>query len=298
MSKNEIEAIQFSSDKTLYTFYAIYTVTKFKYTFKNPNDSVAYQEDVAAGTKITNPLTHVVFSYLDASLALEEGYKALGFVADKANSIVASENDFKKHEVKVENIISQNWDREFYVCYMKTDVHENVLSEDLFEFNTESVTYGDDSWSGLRISPKSGVVLSGKVTLPSTHNGLPVISIAGFYGNTALTHVFWQSGCQLRQVNGALQTSSCFSNCSALVYFEMPETLIRISDYAFANTALMSFNFNDGLKQIGMGAFQASKSPVTSIKIPGSVENIAMQAFAFPGGTWKDITFGDIGDPT
>ena len=199
---------------------------------------------------------------------------------------------------KVDTIISQNWDREFYVCYMKTDVHENVLSEDLFEFNTESVVYGDDSWSGLRISPKSGVVLSGKVTLPSTHNGLPVISIAGFYGNTALTHVFWQSGCQLRQVNGALQTSSCFSNCSALVYFEMPETLIRISDYAFANTALMQLNFNNGLKQIGMGAFQASKSPVTSIKIPGSVENIAMQAFAFPGGTWKDITFGDIGDPT
>jgi hypothetical protein len=191
MSKNEIEAIQFSSDRTLYTFYAVYTVTKFKYTFKNPNDSVAYQEDVAAGTKIINPLTHVVFSYLDASLALEEGYKALGFVADKANSIVASENDFKKHEVKVENIISQNWDREFYVCYIKVDVHENVADKALFNF----VTYNND---GVRISPKADVTFSGKVTLPATDlTGRKVIAADGFTNQTNVTHIFWEAGTQL-----------------------------------------------------------------------------------------------------
>lgn len=298
MTKEEITSLEFDDMTTLYTFYAIYRITKFNYVFKNPDDSVVYEEAVAAGTKIVNPMLTKVFSYSDNSLGLEECYKALGFVADKANSIVASENDFKKHQINVENIISQNWDREFYVCYMKVDVHENVLSTDLFDFFAETITYGTDSWSGWRIAPKTGVVLSGKVTLPSTYNGTPVVSIGGFYGNTKLTHVFWQEGCRLRQTNGALQTSSCFSNCTSLEYFEMPDTLVRISDYSFSSTALKQFNFNNGLKQIGQGAFQASLSPVTSLKIPGSVENIAMQAFAFPTGRWIDITFGGVGDPT
>ena len=298
MTKEEIQELAFDEATTLYTFYAVYQITKFNYVFKNPDNSIAYQEAVAAGTKIVNPLLTKVFSYSDTSLGLEECYKALGFVTDKAHSIVTSENDFKKHQVQVENIISQNWDREFYVCYIKTDVHENVLSTDLFTFAAETVTYGSDSWSGWRISPKNGVTLSGKITLPSSYNGTPVVAISGFYGNTSLTHVFWQAGCQLRQTNGALQTSSCFSGCSSLEYFEMPETLVRISDYSFSNTALKQFGFNKGLKQIGQGAFQANTGGVSSIKLPGSLENIAMQAFAFPTGRWVDITLGDVGDPT
>ena len=291
MTRQEIEAIQYSSDNTLYTFYAIYSVTKFKYTFRNPDNSVAYEEDVAAGTKIVNPLTHVVFSYLDSTLGLEEGYKALGFVSDKTYSVVANENDFKKHEVKVENIISQNWDREFYVCYVKVDVHENVADKSLFVFST----YG----SGVSIQPKSGVTLSGKVTLPATApDGRAVVAATGFTNQTALTHVFWEDGIQLQYILGSQRSDGAFSGCTALEYFEMPASLIQIHSYCFHSTVLKTLQFNDGLQEIGQQAFGSMRGGLTTISIPGSVTLIARNAFAYHTPTFSRIEFGKPGDPT
>lgn len=292
MNRSEIEAMQFSSTNTLYTFYAIYSVTKYKFVFKNPDNTIAYEEDVPAGTKITNPLTHKVFSYADATLALEECYKALGFVSDKANSIVATENDFKKVEVKVENIISQNRDREFYVCYMKADVHDNVADRSLFTF----INYDA---GGVMISPKPEVTFAGKVTIPATSpTGQPVVAVGGFTNQTELTHVFWERGTSLMAVTGSSRYDGTFSGCSSLEYCEMPESLRIIYPHGFRGTKLKSLNLNNGLQEIGESAFNGMKGGLTLIHIPGSVTSISKTAFAYNTPVFKTIQFGGEGDPT
>ena len=297
MTKEEITALTFDDATTLYTFYAVYQITKYNYTFKNPDDTVAYEEEVAAGTKITNPMLNNVFSYSDSSLALEECYKALGFVANKENSIVTSETEFKKHQVIVENIISQNWNREFYICYMKVDVHENVASLDLFNFNAVDVIYDEVTYTGWQIAPKDGIALSGKITLPSSYNGTPVVEV-GKFANQKITHVFWEEGCQLRRVYGSGSNSSAFSKCSALEYFEFPDTLLQISDYGFNGTGFTTLKFNDGLKKIGNAVFQGMTGTVTSLQIPGSVTYIGNKAFTYFDHKISEIIFGGPGDPT
>ena len=297
MTKDEITALTFDETTTLYTFYAVYQITKFKYIFKNPNDTIAYEEDVAAGTKIINPMLNNVFSYSDTSLGLEECYKALGFVADKANSIVASENDFKKHQVVVENIISQNWDREFYICYMKVDVHENVASLDLFSFTPVDVVFEGTTYNGWQIAPKADIALSGKITLPAFYKGTPVVEV-GCFANQKITHVFWEGGCQLRRVYGSGSNTSAFSRCSALEYFEFPETLLQISDYGFNGTAFKTLKFNNGLKKIGNAAFQGMTGTVTSFQFPGSLNHIGNKAFTYFDHKISEIIFGGPGDPT
>ena len=297
MSKEEITSMTFDDANTLHTFYAIYQITKYNFIFKNPDNSVAYTEAVPAGTKIVDPMKTQVFAYSDASLALEECYKALGFVSDKANSIVASENDFKKHEVKVDTIISQNWDREFYVCYMKVDVHDNVANENLFKFTVDTVTEGSDTWTGYTIAPAPGVTLAGKITLPATHNGQPVVSVSGFANNKTVTHIFWERGAQVRRVNGTVASSAAFYQCINLVYFEMPESLVIISDYAFQSSGLKQLNLNKGLRVIGNSSFSGLKG-ISVIHIPGSVTKISNYAFAYPTSKRTEIIFGGEGDPT
>ena len=297
MTQEEIMALTFDETTTLYTFYAVYQITKFKYTFKNPDGTIAYEEEVAAGTKITNPMLNNVFSYSDKSLALEECYKALGFVANKENSIVASENEFKKYQVAVENIISQNWDREFYICYTKVDVHENVASLDLFNFTAVEVVFDGNTYTGWQIAPKENIALSGKITLPSFYQGTPIVEV-GKFANQKITHVFWEEGCQLRRVYGAGSNSSAFSKCTALEYFEFPDTLLQISDYGFNGTGFTTLQLNNGLKKIGNAVFQGMTGTVTSIQIPGSVTYIGNKAFTYFNHKISEIIFGGPGDPT
>jgi hypothetical protein len=76
----------------------------------------------------------------------------------------------------------------FYACYTKENVHKNVTDLSLFEISNYSQgAYG----AGLRIKPAKGVILSGKITLPTRFNDEPIKYIDGFANQTGLTHVFW-----------------------------------------------------------------------------------------------------------
>ena len=292
MSQSEIEAIQFNSSKTLYTFYAIYAVTKYKFIFKNPDDSIVYEEEVPAGMKIVNPLTHRILSYSDSTLGLEECYKALGFVEAKSNSIVLSENDFKKVEKKVDTVISQSRDREFYVCYMKIDVHDNVADHSLFNFSTYSS-------EGVLLQGNSEIEYSGKLTLPATApDGRKVIAVSGFDNQLKLTHVFHERGTSLKSLIGTGTSDAAFRECTSLEYFEMPESLREIQQYSFRNAKLKILNFNKGLIAIGKNAFAGMTGGLSLIHIPGSVTTIDGNAFAWHKPFYSYVQFGGEGDPT
>lgn len=78
---------------------------------------------------------------------------------------------------------------------------------------------------------------------------------------------------------------------------ELPATVTKINNNAFANSYLSSINIPDGVETIGDYAF--SSSGLTSIDIPGSVKSIGTSAFSY-ATSLTSVTLGDgvesIGD--
>ena len=63
----------------------------------------------------------------------------------------------------------------------------NTTDLSLFEFRNY-IGYGG---KGVCIRPKTGITLSGKITLPVQYNGEPIKYLEKFAYQTELTHVFW-----------------------------------------------------------------------------------------------------------
>jgi hypothetical protein len=123
-------------------------------------------------------------------------------------------------------------DMTFYPVFQPSSVYDNIHPE----YFTATVT----STTECSISVNSKYTLTGKITVPTTLDGYDVTSIAvgGFSpsGNykkptDGVTHIFWQKD------NRKVKTipNRCFMRMTNLLYFEMPESVTAINDYAFAN---------------------------------------------------------------
>ena len=283
-----------------YTFYALFEKHPYNMQFfatgtdKTPVDEFT----VIYGYPLQN--SKVLPSYTDDNLAFDEVYGFLGWTENPNICVVNSEKDAKLINFAQLRAVK---DYKFYACYKKVKVHDNVAKDDLFDFNLYDFEYDGTTYSGYELTPKSGVTFSGKITLPATHVGedkveLPIVTIRGFQNQTGLTHVFFERGSQLRQISGNAMAGSTFTGCVNLEYCEMPETLLLINRYAFRQTGLTQIVFNNGLQEIGQGAFGALKKGINLLKIPGSVRIIGAQAFAANSVKLGELVFGGVGDPT
>ena len=112
----------------------------------------------------------------------------------------------------------------------------------------------DSNQSSYSVSTYAGT--SNKVTIPATHEGLPVTSIgkSAFEGDSRLTSVI------------------------------IPDSVISIGDYAFEDcSGLTSITIPDSVTSIGRSAFSGC-SNLTSVTIGNSVTSIGNSAFAFCAG--------------
>jgi hypothetical protein len=97
----------------------------------------------------------------------------------------------------------------------------------------------------------------GSVSIPSTIDGLPVISVG----------------------SGTFEFG-VFQNCTSLTSVTIPNTVTSIGYDAFLNcTSLASVTIGDAVTNIGYGAFDGCTSLAT-VTIPGSVASIGDSAFA------------------
>ena len=90
---------------------------------------------------------------------------------------------------------SEKEDRVFYACFLEESVYDKP-DTDLFEFTyNDSLTFSEypelegKYYAGYEASPAMGKTLTGKVTLPATYNGKPVIMIRNMH-KTKITHFF------------------------------------------------------------------------------------------------------------
>ena len=186
-----------------YTIYALYEKHPYNCVFynidkNNPVNSVT----VLAGENLGDHIDPVAYVHPDEdSLSLEESYRFLGFTQNDNKVIVKNKEEASL--VDFSKLLSVT-DYRFYAVYMKVNVHDSALDSSNFTFIETSYRDEYDSSyniSGYQLTFRADKPLSGKITLPTSYNGKPIISLAipaalssnGNIGelNKNVTHIFW-----------------------------------------------------------------------------------------------------------
>ena len=216
--------------------------------------------------------------------------------------------------------------------YIKEDVRKVATKDEYFEYSkspiTVSVITGNKtmnqnnvlvdetvSYTGykININPLYRDTLKGKVTLPSMHNGLPIISVGDFSNAVNITHLFFLEGSDtyVEFANYAFDFDGA-TEISKLVAVYAPSSIRKIGNYSFFKAvSLKDFKWNDNIAVIGENAFAsdtyigynalvmnelpqglitlgsrafycASREGVLVTKIPSKLQSIGSWAF-YPG---------------
>lgn len=308
MTKEEIEGLVFSSTQTKYRFYAVFELHKYKIYYYNivgnNEKQEIYVDEVPANEYLKMP--PILPSTDESMLADEVRYKFLGFVTDPEYCYPATESEGLRNLVVLENILSENMDREFYACYIQESVYASVTSVNYFNFTTLNYVDTIDSQysiSGYTLSPKPDVILSGKLTLPKTYNNMPIVGIAGFSG-LGVTHIYFEDSENVRVVS-----SRCFAECKDLKIFDYPLKLREIGSSAFEQcTSLKNTNKLGDTKVylIESSAFNQAfaADPIVELRLPGTLRSLRGAAFSNNRNLennnyiFTTVSFGGPGDPS
>lgn len=122
----------------------------------------------------------------------------------------------------------------------------------------------------------------GKLVVPETHNGKPVVEIADnafYYRLNNITYTLQKNISEvvlpetIRKVG-----KEAFNYLTDIKKVNMPSSLTEIGEYAFWSTGISEVILPDGLKTVGRNAFQYCND-LTKLVIPQSVESISGNAF-------------------
>ena len=249
---NDAKANILNKEEFDYTFYAIFKVHTYNVKFCTYNGLNSITEvatdTVKAGDYLSAP-NITPLSPIESNLELTMRHRFLGWVKDKANCYPATEAAAARYLLDLTKIRSEKEDKVFYACFLKESVYDKP-DTDLFEFvYNNSLTFPEypelekDQYAGYEAYPARGKTLTGKVTLPATHNGKPVIMIRNMY-KTKITHFFLEGE---------------------------NHPLIAVGQGSFAVsdrwTTLQWFDFNHAtnLKVVGASAFQGAKLENTTL---------------------------------
>ena len=172
----------------------------------------------------------------------------------------------------------------FYAVFIKESVYD--ATSDLKWFSFTSVPWEHpitgEMHQGLKVSPASGRILSGKITIPTEVNGQPVITIGGFMGQN-VSHVFWLGTPHLLAF-----AENAFTSVMSLKYCEFPSTVIHIGQSAFNGCENLAFfdlaETCPNLQYIDSNCFNGCFYSATgdlTLNIPASVQYIGFMSFSY-----------------
>ena len=295
---------KFNENNSIIVLYAIFELQKFGIKFYDGDGSLLVEDPlnpvyVVTGLNQQEQVTVLVpYDNLvpqpkkvpykdDSSLDLEEVYKLAGWSVNPNPQIQDITNISQK---KVRSNLS------YYPVFEVEDVHNNPLDASFFD--VEQSAYTQLSVTGafatnepcVRIKLKEGYTVRGKVTLPKMINGVKVGGIIagnrdlpanGFSTNTAITHIFWETGAVPEDYS-----NYCFANCTRLSYVEFPTSLRIIKEFVFFQCgALINRDLSKCVNLIAIqgNAFNRAFAPTenTLFLIPASVQEVGNNAFSY-----------------
>lgn len=304
--ETEWSNIKYSSTEEVIKFYAIFDWTKYAMEFYNYNkdgsETELTVEYVEAGSKLYHP--NILPSIDESNLPDDMRYQFLGWVNNKDYCYPSTKEEGLKYIINLENIISEN-PRKFYACYFEENVLVTPTDTKYFSFIKDTITTSSGPIAGYRCSSKSGIKYKGKITIPATYEGLPIISI-NISKQPELTHIYFESP------ETMLQISSLAEN-SKLKIIDWPSGLKLIMASSLKFLPKLQFNpekFNNmRLEEIQtqafIGSFDFSNGPIEVLCLPNSLTKISSQAFANMNqdsvikGNYmiNEVQFGGVGMP-
>jgi len=182
-----MQSLQFDSNTKEYTLYAIFENHPYNVTFYDVDGST-----VLAVTHSTygrpavdpgiNPSTD------ESSLAMDRTYKFKGYSRNLVPIAGITDRVILENVVDVSTIVVTR-DMSFYAVYKEQSVYDEPTPESFFEMTGAGIHAYEDEYPGdgnynlaraCVIRPKAANTLSGKITIPSTFNGVPVYGLADF----------------------------------------------------------------------------------------------------------------------
>ena len=295
-----LEEYSFTNENKILKLYAIFTIHSFTMRFYNSDGATLLETNYNAYS--VNPgliEPHVVPSKdsISADLDLTETYKWIGWARKLDPKIVVDLNK-----------ITPTADIDFVAVYetSPSSVYDNVLSMKYLDYGPVT--------GGYALGLNGNYSLSGKITLPTQSDGVPVVQagddirhLGGLTADNSITHVFWADPPTAEHPvsqTRALVTiyANAFSAMPALRYFEQVSTCRNIGASAFANCPLLGADDPLVIKEI--------LTPVTSLEnaifagntvntlyLPGhSYTSLSARPFGSFSVT-KYLVIGGEGDP-
>ena len=187
-----LESFTFDDEgNDVFTFYAVFSITEFTITFKDPQtEAVYYSYQAPYGSNLYDPDGY--WTTNETELSETERYKFVGWSRTKDNWL--ARNKIQAQTINLSTIVSQNIDQTFYAVFIKEDCLTTPTDDKYFNFSFQQRNiYVDDydhsydvTAGGYTLSPKT--YLAGKITLPATHvnpndnKEYPIVRITGFQG--------------------------------------------------------------------------------------------------------------------
>ena len=298
----QIEALQFSDEQDIYIFYAVFTLKTFGANYYNFEGDLLYSEQVEYGQYLTEPSILPITSR-EASLPYNQRYRFVGWVTEQNEELCyPATAALVSGLVNISSLRSQTMDKNFYAVYLQEDVHDSATDSSYFTFTKVSAVENKNV-EGYEISPKAGMQLSGKITIPAMYNNYPVVGLGLFYNQRTLTHMFFEDASKVTYIIDNQGDNSRHFAPSSLQYFEVPTNLLYVGSHAFRETtSLQYFNLPHTVKTMQASSLRvAFKKTVLGkdvpIIIPGNIQTLNEYSYGYTLVIADTIQFGGENHP-
>ena len=168
------------------------------------------------------------------------------------------------------------------------DVGDNVWS---ITFNgTGEIRLGSDAFRQTQITDlyiPSNVVFDEGATYVFGNSTLKTVKIGGSLCNSIFSDCSYLENVSFSDdINIEVIPKGAFDYCSSLKTFKVPESVVKIDDYAFSFSGLNSIELNEGLESIGENSFSGLFG-FGYIKFPSTLKSIGNKCFEY--GDLKNV---------
>ena len=281
-----------NSDMVIYPIY--YTVVReYQINFYNYDNSLEFSEALPYNSQYTVNN----YAYRDSSdLAEDERWAFQGWTTTNYNGTSVTNPEF----INPENMVVKG-PFNAYAFYKKEKCREVTSKLEYFNFSPSYTTHissesGSKNFTGYQISLKDQYkyALKGKITLPVSYNGQPIVSIGNFSPGASgedinITHIFFNTTKEeshyVEVANSAFQTTeSGDRGYNYLKYIDLPLSILQIGSAAFEGCMdLETIVLSDSIINIGTGAFKSSNfgnaMKLAVNELPKDLETLGVNAF-------------------
>ena len=315
-----LDELTFSTELNKDVYYAVYTIHNYRITYvldevlynENPSNPKAYEiQLVPSGQFLSSkPCTTIPWKSSD-DLDIFDTYVFKGW---------AYKNETSPR--KLERIRSQN-DVTLYPIFGSAKVYENPIPEEDIDYVVTN--------TGTAYIRKIKKHLGGKVTIPKTLGGYPVVGIAssgltgtgwddvqsifgtdeqtlpennGLQQNFDITHLFFEGSNDNTATIQELMQYALY-DMEYLTYLDMPPSLVRFGGYCCQNCYRLGFSSLSNATFIGTAAFNSCNLPPSRDNpIPVHSElsiranpGLIINGYSFNSSGWRTIIVGSESEP-